>query len=151
MLRIADLTVRDVMTPSPRCIASRSRVLDVTSALLEDGLTAAPVVSVDGALQGMVSTCDLLGALRRAFTGDGAVEPEAAAALRDAPVSELLGEAELVTAPDDTRLIDACKLMVRHHVHRLAVTREDELVGILSAIDLVRALACLDDIAAARR
>jgi CBS domain-containing protein len=47
----------------------------------------------------------------------------------------------LVTAPIQTSVHDAAKIMIEKHIKRLPITKEGELVGVLSARDLVEAYA----------
>jgi CBS domain-containing protein len=44
---------------------------------------------------------------------------------------------ELHTVPEETPIPEVAELMIRSHVHRLLVTREDKVVGILSTSDLL--------------
>ncbi|HYG61730.1 MAG TPA: CBS domain-containing protein [Thermoanaerobaculia bacterium] len=44
---------------------------------------------------------------------------------------------EVHTVPEETPIPEVAELMIRNHVHRLLVTREDKVVGILSTSDLL--------------
>jgi CBS domain-containing protein len=44
---------------------------------------------------------------------------------------------EVHTVPEETPIPEVAELMIRSHVHRLLVTREDKVVGILSTSDLL--------------
>ena len=47
----------------------------------------------------------------------------------------------IVTAPIETSVHDAAKIMIEKHIKRLPITKEGKLVGVLSARDLVEAYA----------
>lgn len=69
-------------------------------------------------------------------------EPEAPEwdALDAHAVSEVMSRA-VISVPPDADVREAADLMERRHVHRLLVLEDDQLAGILSALDLVRAVA----------
>lgn len=146
MIEITDLTVADVMTAAPRCLEESATLAQAARSLLEDGLQAAPVVVSGGEPRGVLSTSDLLAAFVHLLEGGAEVLGD----IRDAPLGDQL-QREPATCASDTPLSAACKRMVRDRIHRLLVVDDGALVGVLSAIDVVRAVACLDELLAARR
>jgi CBS domain-containing protein len=90
-------------------------------ALLErHHIHAVPVVDTDGRPVGIVSASDLLGDVKSA-----------------APVRQVMTE-KLYTVPayDDVHV--AARVMRNHQIHRVVVTEEQKIVGILSAFDLLQ-------------
>jgi len=146
VIEITDLTVADVMTAAPRCLEESATLAQAARSLLEDGLQAAPVVVSGGEPRGVLSTSDLLAAFVHLLEGGAEVLGD----IRDAPLGDQL-QREPATCASDTPLSAACKRMVRDRIHRLLVVDDGALVGVLSAIDVVRAVACLDELLAARR
>ncbi|MGA2682782.1 MAG: CBS domain-containing protein [Candidatus Bathyarchaeia archaeon] len=55
----------------------------------------------------------------------------------DVKVSEIMSKS-LVTVNPDTSIRDAARLMSRHKIRRLPVLKQNQLVGIVVATDLVR-------------
>lgn len=140
MLEVKDLTVREVMSRLPEVLAPDQTVAQAYELLTEQGITGAPVIDDDGRLRGVFSLRDVLAGLAAVLTAD---EPaDLVARLRRERVVDHLGRGAL-TCELSTPLVEACKLMVKERVHRVVVVDEDRPVGVLSAIDVVRGLACL--------
>ena len=129
MLRPRDLTVRDVMSTQVLHFPAATSVAEASSQLLTQQVSGAPVMDGEGLL-GSISTSDLLDALIKGIP--------VTTALRD------LAQPPVTCAPD-LDLTEACRRMVRDRVRCLLVVEDGEQVGVFSAIDTVRALACLGD------
>lgn len=56
------------------------------------------------------------------------------------PVGQM-SQFSLITVPASAQIGDALTLMLRHRVHRLVVTREDEILGLLESLDVFSFLA----------
>jgi len=136
MLSFNDLTVADVMTTNPVCLRPDATLADAASTLLSKRLTGAPVVGADESPLTVVSTADLL----RAFSADGDTSGVAkqgiATAVQQVPV----------TIEASMPLTEACERMVRARTHQLLVVDGGRLKGVLSTTDVVRAVACIDDL-----
>jgi CBS domain-containing protein len=122
--------VGSIMTATPVCVRPDVRLNDVTDLLLERGFSAVPVVDPEGRAIGIVSKTDLLRHARER----GA---------RDAIVERVM--MPIVFAVEETASMgDAAALMAGEGVHRLPVIDvEGKVVGVLSALDLVRWLGQL--------
>jgi CBS domain-containing protein len=95
------------------------------------GVSALGVVDRDGVLKGVISRTDILHAA--VYThGETFRVP-------DRPVEELMKSPALAVRPDAT-VADAAKLMLKNRVHRVFVTSEGRLKGVLSTRDLMRAV-----------
>jgi CBS domain-containing protein len=148
------LTVRDVMTRSVVSVHRSTPLKDVARALIDNGISAVPVLDMDGAVLGVVSEADLL------------VKEQGAGAIRHRPLARFLGEsresrdqlvklgaitaAEAMTAPAITiassrPIHQAAAIMTARRVNRLPVVDDGRLVGIVSRADLVRAYVRSDD------
>ena len=93
-----------------------------------------PVVNHRGRLVGVLSSSDIVeAAAERSGTGDPGV-------LDQTMVREIMSTPPRTIHPeDDIRF--AARQMLEHDVHRLFVLRGDELVGVISSSDIVRAVA----------
>jgi CBS domain-containing protein len=121
--------IRDVMTPAPLTASSGTSVHDAAGLLSRYGFTMVPVVD-DGALVGVVTGADLLRA------------PHADPAL-PARVGEVMTRTAYAVHPD-TDIAEVAVLMVDRDLRSLPVVVADELVGIVTRLDVTRVLARSD-------
>ena len=133
-----DLMSRDVVTLSPLTeVGAAARVLT------ERKITGAPVVGKDGEILGVVSQTDLTrfqanapidawDAVSDALNGD---RP------RDSTPVIAVMTANPVLCAEDTPIGEIAHLMTSRRIHRVLVAREGRLVGIVSAMDLLRVFA----------
>ena len=132
------MNARDVMTPNPMTIRSQATVAEAWDLMGEMEIRHVPVVD-DGTLVGMLSDRDL-GRLdvTRMLVAEGAD------ALRQelaTPVAKLMS-LDVIAAEPETELGDIVDVLVGHKVGALPVVHPDtrELVGIISYVDVLRAL-----------
>lgn len=144
MLTSKDLKVKDVMSGPPHLIEEASTVADAIRLVSERGLTGAPVVGDDGVLRSVFSSTDIVRALAPWAAGDEAADQSPSALLRRG-IGAIVGPSVL-TCDEELALPEACKRMVENRVHRLVVVREGKPIGVVSAIDVVRAIACIDSL-----
>lgn len=142
MISLEELLVKDVMSPDPVCLHREVTVADAVQVLVGRNLQGAPVVDEEGDVLGVVSTTDLLTALAPAFRSGEPLDVRALDGLKLSHVHDLL-ERSLVTCEPRAPIGDVCQLMVRERVHRVVVTEGKKPLGLISAIDMVRAVACL--------
>lgn len=118
-VKVEDLMQKQVVT------AQRHHTVEHVRGLLErNHIHAVPVVGTDGELVGIVSSTDLLAADK-----DGT------------PIQHLMTE-KVYTVPAYDDVAVAARVMRNHEVHRVVVTNDQKVVGVLSAFDL---LALVED------
>jgi CBS domain-containing protein len=126
-------TVGELMSIEPITIGVDEAIGQAEQLMIRRGVSGLPVVDLLGRLQGVLSQTDIV---RAHATGQ--------------PLASWPGLAvrHLMTAPAltiriDESLLTAARMMEQHHVHRLVVVAPDgeHPVGVISTIDLVRALA----------
>ena len=83
---------------------------------------AVPVVEDDGTIAGIVSSSDLSSEHNE-----------------ETIVDKIMTTKVHIVMPNN-RVEDAAKVMVKHHVHHLVVMEEGNIVGIVSSLDLLKAL-----------
>lgn len=138
-----DLRAGDVMTPLPDVIDADRPLGEACALILREGLSALPVVDRGGRALGVISARDLLLRLEPLLHPGASLEEPALVALGARRVRECLLRPAATCAPGET-LGDACQRMVRERVHRLVIVESTRRVaGVLSAVDVVRALACM--------
>lgn len=125
------MTARDLMTPNPVSIHGGATIPEVLASLTDSGFSAAPVINDAGRPVGVVSRTDVV-VYERAITA--------------APASGRSGivrAADLMTpgvfsVPPGASAVEAAREMVQKNVHRLFVVEDRVLVGVISALDLLR-------------
>jgi CBS domain-containing protein len=124
--------VRDVMHHGVIACRPTTPRARIAQAMAERDISAIVVVDKDGALQGLVSSTDLV----RAQAGNGD-----AAAASDLLAEQIMSRDVITTSPSEP-LSAAMKKLIEHRVHRLVVVQQENghqtPVGILSATDLAR-------------
>ena len=118
------------------CVDLSTPLHDVAGVLETRGFSAVGVRDGKGVIVGIVSTTDVLAAVEletRDFHQRFSVRPTARTA----------GEVMRIPVRIDARatLREAARRMVDHKIQRLFVVRNDETIGVLSARDLLRAVA----------
>lgn len=147
------ITASDLMNPGVLTVRDDMDVRDLAAFLIENEISGAPVEDAEGRLVGVVSVVDIAAVtsgegLRLARDGsdffvrdwaDGFDEEE----VEELPVSpEGLRVADIMnpkiySVREDATVSEVASLMLKGHIHRLIVTREDRAVGILTTSDLL--------------
>lgn len=112
--------VEELMTASVITAQPHQSVEHVRNMLENNSISAVPVVDSDGHPVGIVSSTDLVHELKPGM-----------------PISQIMTE-RVFTVPqyDDTSI--AARVMRNHGIHRVVVTHEQKVVGMLSAFDLLK-------------
>ena len=114
-VKVRDLMVENVITARPH-----QTVNHVRSVLERNHIHALPVVDSEGTAVGIVSASDLVADVKGG-----------------SPISSVMSEKVYVVAEYDGVHV-AARIMRNHDIHRVVVTREQKVVGILSAFDLLK-------------
>ncbi|MBF2035003.1 MAG: CBS domain-containing protein [Leptolyngbyaceae cyanobacterium T60_A2020_046] len=147
-------TVADVMTRDPITIHPEASLQDAIHLLAEHRISGLPVVDDAGELVGILSESDLMWQATGAplpayimlldsviYLKNPARYTEELHKALGQTVREVMGGKKVVTTTPDTSIQHAAQLMHDRKVHRLPVTAEGRLVGILTRGDIVRAMA----------
>lgn len=149
------LRASDIMTAEPVCIDLGSTIRQVARLFDEHEISGAPVVDSSGRLVGVVSRTDLV---RRYTSGEDERDPRMLAELFSYENEEdeegLMPEQVIavddfmtddpVTADASAPLRDLAAKMLVSRVHRVIIVDNDNApVGIVTSLDLVKALAAL--------
>ncbi len=129
------MKVADLMTKDVQSVRDDANIADVILTLAESHVHAVPVLNGRGQFVGVLSTSDVL---------EAAAETASAGEREDlfnrTLVRDIMTTLPRTIAPDDDAR-DAAQQMFYLDVHRLFVTVNKELVGVISQSDLVRAIA----------
>jgi CBS domain-containing protein len=143
------MQVRDVMTTRVITVGPDTKVAEIARCLLENRISAVPVVETDGRLVGIVSEGDLM---RRSESGTEhrtswwlslLLLPERRATdylkTHGRRAQEVMTRA-LITVNDDASLEEIAEILEKHRIKRVLVIRQGKLVGIASRADLLHGL-----------
>lgn len=144
------LQAKDVMTSPVITVDPQTPVKEVAQLLLTHHISGVPVVS-EGKLVGIVTEADLLHKERPATEEGGLLR-----LLRRGQLAEVERKAEglvardvmtspVVTVTESTPLREVAALMARRQINRVPVVRGDQVVGIVSRADVLRALVRTDE------
>ena len=152
-----ELTAGNVMNRSVIAVRDNLTVQEVAVLLTENEITGAPVTDQRGKLVGVVSVTDIAqgaaegadfsssgvrsqfrrrdleGRASRSELGDLHVENAGL------PVREIMTPT-VYTVPESTPVSKLAQTMISGRIHRLLVTRRGRVVGIVTALDLLRLL-----------
>ncbi len=150
------LRARDLMQSGVTTVAPGLPVTELEQLLAREGVSGMPVVD-DGALCGVVSRTDVVRAIAAAESDAGttlayyqeiagAVPGPSAAALMASEriagrsVRDIMTR-ELITVAPDRPVREVAETMIARGVHRVLVTEDRRLLGIVTTLDLARAIA----------
>lgn len=161
------MTVRDIMNTDVVTVSPETDVRDLVQLLAQHRISGVPVVGREGELMGVVSATDVVALA--AYGGDaargpgswdndeGALDEESASYWRttDAPLEFVMASATNVpeyqvgdimtpavfSVPPTASLPELARFLLRGRIHRALVVDAGELVGIVSAFDVLGAVA----------
>jgi CBS domain-containing protein len=146
------ITASDLMNPEVLTVQTDMTVRELASFLIDNEISGAPVEDGEGRLVGVVSMVDIVavtsGESRRVGGGPGFFGPDWDDGFDEEDVEELpldqdgLRVADIMTPQifsvnEDATVSEIASLMLKGHLHRLLVTREDRAVGIITTSDLL--------------
>ncbi len=115
-----NVKINDLMTESVIVTEAHKSIDHVRAMMERNKIGAIPVVDHDGQPVGIVSSTDLIPELNG-----------------NSPVSTIMTE-KVYTIPKYDDVSVAARLMRNHKIHRVVVTHEQKVVGVLSAFDLLK-------------
>jgi CBS-domain-containing membrane protein len=140
-----DVMVRDVLTVKPD-----TSVVQAARLLVENDISALPVVDDEGRMVGIISEADLM---RREEIGTEKRRPWWLEAMTPATtlanefakshgkcVGDLMSR-QVVSASEDTPLAEIAAILERHQIKRVPITKDGKVIGVVSRANIVQALA----------
>jgi CBS domain-containing protein len=115
--------IKDVLT-----VTESTPLKEVTRMFSERRITGAPVINAGGELVGVISESDII----RKTTSIGAWSPSTAGQIMTKPA--------VTVAPNET-LQRVCEMMYNRRIHRVVVAEGTQIRGILTTMDILRAIA----------
>jgi CBS domain-containing protein len=114
-VKVEELMTKSVVTAEPH-----HSVEHVRKMLEKNGISAVPVVDTEHRPLGIISATDLAQDLKAG-----------------APISSIMTD-KVYTVPQYDDVSIAARVMRNHKIHRVVVTHEQKVVGVLSAFDLLK-------------
>lgn len=146
------MLAKDIMRRKVVSVESWLTLPEVSKIFLEQGISGAPVVDEVGAILGVVSQTDLVRTRREAASGVPAYHRDFEDAARSAGLHvEELDDTRVeqimtpgaISLDESTPLEKVAKVMIDSHIHRVIITRGEKLAGIVTTMDMMRALITL--------
>jgi len=139
---VAEFMAQDVVT-----IRASATIDEVAKTLVDRHISGAPVVDAEGVPVGVVSQTDLLASrVPKGESEPDAIFDDTDTSISDTqrlmrnPTAEMVMTPMVLSVSRDTDVRTAARIMVAEKVHRLLVTDGEKVVGIISTLDLLRAL-----------
>ena len=129
-MKVADLMQTDVKTVDPEILLDEAMLT-----LADSHVTALPVVDQSGKMLGVLSRTDVLAAEEEVES-----RAERDRLLARTRVRDLMTPFPLTISPE-SEVRTAAQQMLSAGVHRLYVTTDERVVGVISMSDIVRAVA----------
>jgi CBS domain-containing protein len=144
------MKARDIMVPHVITVQPDLDVKAVANTLVANGISAVPVVAIDGSIVGIISEGDLM---RRIVAGaehkrSGWLEIFSSPEQLMAEFAKSHGRKaadvmtrQVISVDPDTSLQEIANLLEKHGIKRVPVIEKGRLVGIVSRANLVQVLA----------
>jgi len=140
------MVAKDVMSDGVMSVADDATVLEAAKLLVNAHVSAMPVVDEQGVMIGIVSEADLLerggAAGQQGLLGelsDGSQSAGSDVRANSRRVTDIMTK-PVICVEEDTPLIEVARLMLDTGIKRVPVRRGPSVVGMVSRIDLVRAM-----------
>lgn len=145
------ITASDLMNPEVLTVHTDMTVRELASYLIDNEISGAPVADAEGRLVGVVSLVDVATAATgedrsgedgsayfgRAWEDDSLDEEDVEALPLDGMRVADIMTPQVYSVKEDATVSEVASLMLKGHLHRLLVTREDRAVGIITTSDLL--------------
>ena len=142
-------TARDIMTRKVIVVEEDTTITDLIRIFVENKISCVPVVNNEKKLVGIVTKTDILG-----YFMDIDLHISVKEVLKDIleycsehdekePPSEhemkvrVIMTPDPITAGEETSVESLAKTMIDNKIHRLIITKDNEIVGIVSTLDIL--------------
>jgi CBS domain-containing protein len=121
-MKASDIMQREVLATTPR-----ASVRDIAAQLVLNGISGMPVAELAGTVLGVITEADILESLMEGKK------------LEKLTAADIMSE-EPITVDIETSVEEVIKILNEEGIVRVPVTEKGKLVGIISRIDVIRAV-----------
>jgi predicted transcriptional regulator len=125
-----EVKVKTMMTKNVFSLGMESSLLKAAEVMIAKNISSVIVVDPDGLAQGVLSQTDLARFYKEKSGETQMID------LQDEKIASWMSSGVLSVFEDDG-IDEASDLMLKHNIHRVYVKKKDEIVGVLSAIDIL--------------
>jgi len=129
---LANLTVREYMTPNPVIFTPETDVFAAIRELISRKITGAPVIDTKGKLVGVFSELDCLKITLESAYHEG----------MPGKVGEFM-TTDFQAVDDENSIAEVAEMFTKTNLRQFPVVEEGRLVGIISRVDVLKALVKL--------
>jgi predicted transcriptional regulator len=159
MLENGMKTVKDLMTTEVFSVRSDWSLEKLTQFFFDKPVSGAPVVGQDDRLEGVVSVTDLVRAATLPpnasqsaghahdyylHTTHGGISQDDLDLLRveaeDTVTVKDIMTPMIFEVEEETSIKDAAELMLKGHIHRVFVTRDKKMIGVVTTMDMLKVI-----------
>lgn len=153
------LTAKDLMQKDVAYVRPNMTVKDLIQFLNEEGIHGAPVVDGEGTVVGVVSRSDIFqiwtdedydacAPTYHTMTEDGEymdlpTDLSEGHKAEETEIIEIMSKSPLTASPD-TSVGELAQRMLKEKVHRVIITEDNKVVGIITSTDLLKAVSAYE-------
>jgi len=141
------MKIKDIMTRNIISITPEASLKELAALIKQHRINGVPVVTKEGALVGIVTMTDILKILRDIYYWAELENVKPGLGVKDALMAEkekATVETKMTTGvrtvKEDDTVEDILKLMCKHNIHTIPVTKDGKLIGIVGVTDIVYAI-----------
>ena len=141
------MKIKDIMTRNIISITPEASLKELAALIKQHRINGVPVVTKEGALVGIVTMTDILKILRDIYYWAELENVKPGLGVKDALMAEkekATVETKMTTGvrtvKEDDSVEDILKIMCKHNIHTIPVTKDGKLIGIVGVTDIVYAI-----------
>ena len=157
-IEIQDFSVSDLMSKDVLCVYEGWTIQRLAEFFLKNDISGAPVIASDHELVGVVSVSDIFRfenaddetkseALRRCYRDSTGIDIASREDLinwsktsqTSCTVHQITAK-QVISVSTDSQLSHVANTMIENDIHRVFITDDEKIVGIVSALDILRKL-----------
>jgi len=161
-IEIQNFHVTELMSKDVLCVYEGWTIQRLAEFFLKNNISGAPVIASDHELVGVVSVSDIFRfenaddetkseALRRCYRDSTGIDIASRADLiewskhsqKSCTVHQIMAN-QVISVDIDSQLSEISATMIDNDIHRVFVTEDEIIVGIVSALDILRKLSTAD-------
>lgn len=138
------MLVKEIMTHDVVTVKPETTLKELAKVIKEHQINGVPVVTADGALAGVITMTDLLKILKDINYWDSIEKIKPGIGVKEAFIREkeqaTVGKKmtrQVSTVCEDDSVDHVVDLMCKHNIHTIPVVKDNKLVGIIGATDII--------------